>query len=99
MAPTEFMHLATHPDNERNMQAAVASLVAEMVKRTDNPRGIIYGVVFSIFHCVVVRIDTQSGFTFKHSGALQFLPSFHADTPCTPGITALAMASCTSVSR
>ena len=64
------MHLATHPDNERNMQAAVASLVAEMVKLTDNLRGFIYRVVFSIFHCVVVRIDTQSGFTFKHSGAL-----------------------------
>ena len=80
------VHLATHPDNERNMQAAVASLVAEMVKLTDNLRGIIYGVVFSIFHCVVVRIDTQSGFT----RCTAILASFHANTPCTPGITAPA---------
>ena len=49
------VHLATHPNNERNMQAAVAGLVAEMVKRTDNPRGIIYGVVFSMLLCASTR--------------------------------------------
>jgi hypothetical protein len=84
------VHLATHLDDQRNMQAAVTGLVADVMKRPDNPRGIIYGVAFSIFHCVVVRINTQSGFTFEHSDALQFLPSFYADTPATPGITALA---------
>lgn len=84
------VHLATHLDDPRNMQAAVAGLVADAMKRSDIPRGIIYGVAFSIFHCVVVRINTQSGFTFEHSDALQFLPSFYADSPSTPGITALA---------
>lgn len=83
------VHLATHLDDQRNMQAAVTGLVADAMKRPDNPRGIIYGVAFSIFHCVVVRINTQNGFTFEHSDALQFLPSFYADTPSTPGITAL----------
>lgn len=72
------------------MQATVAGLVADAMKCADNLRGIIYGVAFSIFHCVVVHINTQNGFTFKHSNALQFLPSFYADTPSTPGITALA---------
>ncbi|KAH8997929.1 hypothetical protein EDB92DRAFT_2060965 [Lactarius akahatsu] len=84
------VHLATHLDDQRNLQAAVGGLVADAMKCPDNSRGIIYGVAFSIFHCVIVRINTQSGFTFEHSDALQFLPSFHADTPSTPGITALA---------
>ncbi|KAH9077835.1 hypothetical protein EDB83DRAFT_2346442 [Lactarius deliciosus] len=84
------VHLATHLDDERNLQAAVGGLVADAMKCPDNSRGIIYGVAFSIFHCVIVRINTQSGFTFEHSDALQFLPSFYADTPSTPGITALA---------
>jgi hypothetical protein len=84
------VHLATHLDDQRNMQAAVGGIVADAMKCPDNPGGIIYGVAFSIFHCVVVRINTQSGFTFEHSDALQFLPSSYADTPSTPGITALA---------
>lgn len=84
------VHLTTHLDDQRNMQAAVARLVADVMKRPDNPTDIVYGVAFSIFHCVIVRIDTQNGFTFEHSDALQFLPSFYATSPSTPGITALA---------
>jgi len=32
------------------MQAAVARLIADVMKRPDNPTNIVYGVVFSIFH-------------------------------------------------
>jgi hypothetical protein len=84
------VHLTTHLDDQRNMQAAVAGLVADVMKRPDNLTDIVYGVAFSIFHCVIVRIDARTGFTFEHSDALQFLSSFYATSPSTPGITALS---------
>ncbi|KAH9040571.1 hypothetical protein EDB84DRAFT_1475706 [Lactarius hengduanensis] len=58
--PNLCVHLATHLDDQRNLQAAVGGLVADAMKCPDNSRGIIYGVAFSIFHCVIVRINTQS---------------------------------------
>ena len=51
--------------------------------------GIVYEIGFSFFHCVVVRIDMDDQGSFKHTPPLQFLPSFHAESLSTPGITAL----------
>ncbi|KAH9004094.1 hypothetical protein EDB86DRAFT_2825997 [Lactarius hatsudake] len=39
--------------NLMNLQAAVGGLVADAMKCPDNLRGIIYGVAFSIFHCII----------------------------------------------
>ncbi|KII85703.1 hypothetical protein PLICRDRAFT_45054 [Plicaturopsis crispa FD-325 SS-3] len=83
------LRIATHLDDQRNMQAAVAALVS-YVKSTDEGTDVVYGIVFSIFHCVLIRIDKRAGGSFDHTPVLQFLPSFYAESPSTPGITALA---------
>ncbi|KII94555.1 hypothetical protein PLICRDRAFT_692919 [Plicaturopsis crispa FD-325 SS-3] len=83
------LRVTTHLDDERNMQAGIAALVSAIMSTTEG-EGIVYGVVFSIFHCVLVRVDMNAGGSFDHTPALQFLPSFYAKSPSTPGITALA---------
>ncbi|KII85707.1 hypothetical protein PLICRDRAFT_45062 [Plicaturopsis crispa FD-325 SS-3] len=83
------LRVATHLDDERNMQAAIAALVSAIMG-PDEGEDIVYGVAFSIFHCVLVRVDRKAGGSYDHTPALQFLPSFYATSPSTPGITALA---------
>jgi len=63
-------------------------LVATARKRP-TLRGIVYGIGFSFTHCVVVRINMDDHGSFKHTPALQFLPSFFTESSSTPGITAL----------
>ncbi|OBZ78022.1 hypothetical protein A0H81_02308 [Grifola frondosa] len=79
----------THLNHERNLQAAISKLVAQIIA---NPHktGIVYAVAFSVFHIVIVRVDKDTGGSFRHTPALTFLPSFHGTSPSTPGITALA---------
>ncbi|KAG1857069.1 hypothetical protein F4604DRAFT_1958391 [Suillus subluteus] len=56
----------------------------------DNP-GDYFGIAFSVYHCAVVKVVKDAHtMTFSYTNALQFLPSFYADSPSTPGITALA---------
>ncbi|PSS32086.1 hypothetical protein PHLCEN_2v2127 [Hermanssonia centrifuga] len=80
--------LATHLQHERNLEAAVSELVGEISNKSE-AQGIVFGVAFSVLHCVLVRVDKTAGGSWMHSGALQFLPSFFATSPDTPGITAL----------
>ncbi|KII94904.1 hypothetical protein PLICRDRAFT_82745, partial [Plicaturopsis crispa FD-325 SS-3] len=82
-------NITTHLEDERTMQAAIGELV-EVVLKDASKTGVIYGVAFSIFDCVVVKIDKDAGGCFDYTPVLRFLPSFYADTSSTPGITALA---------
>ncbi|OJA10652.1 hypothetical protein AZE42_07274 [Rhizopogon vesiculosus] len=84
------VHIATHLDDERCLLASISRLIHEISEQKDNP-GDYFGVAFFIFHCAIVKVvkDTHAT-TFSHTGALQFLPSFFADSPSTPGITVLA---------
>ncbi|OAX35934.1 hypothetical protein K503DRAFT_867925 [Rhizopogon vinicolor AM-OR11-026] len=84
------IHLATHLDDERCLLTSISRLIDEILEQKDNP-GEYFGIAFSIFHCAIVKVvkDTDAT-TFSHMGVLQFLPSFFADSPSTPGITALA---------
>ncbi|KAG1736491.1 hypothetical protein EDB19DRAFT_1027162 [Suillus lakei] len=84
--------LATHLDDERCLQASVSRLIESILEERDAP-GDYFGVAFSVSHCAVVKVVKGSDVyttTFSHTAALQFLPSLFAESPCTPGITALA---------
>ncbi|KAG1729435.1 hypothetical protein EDB19DRAFT_1856725 [Suillus lakei] len=82
--------IATHLDDERCLQASISRLITAISEQKDVP-GNYFGVAFSIYHCAIVKVvkDAHST-TFSHTAALQFLPSFFAESPSTPGITALA---------
>ncbi|KAF8959614.1 hypothetical protein BDZ97DRAFT_2061111 [Flammula alnicola] len=83
---------ATRLDNEANMQAAIADLFTRVTQAPPKAKTIVYGIVISLFHVVIVRVDlsvSKSEGSFKHTAALQFLPSFYAQSPSTLGITAV----------
>ena len=92
------LRITTHLNDEPNLQAAVGEIVREVKKKVDQEQetgagtktNVFYGVAFSTFHCVIVKIEAKDGYKCKHTSALQFLPSWHGDSPSTPGITALA---------
>ncbi|KAG2045185.1 hypothetical protein BDR03DRAFT_938124 [Suillus americanus] len=74
----------------RYLQASVSRLINEIVEQKDNS-GDYFGIAFSVYHCALVKVVKDAHtMTFSHTNALQFLPSFYADSPSTPGITALA---------
>ncbi|KAJ7033442.1 hypothetical protein C8F04DRAFT_1104747 [Mycena alexandri] len=86
LATNVCLRITTHLDDERHLKKSVLELVDEIEAK---PRSAAtFGVLFSFFHCVVVCTDLQGG--FHSTAALQFLPSFHATSPSTPGITAIA---------
>ncbi|KAJ7744688.1 hypothetical protein B0H16DRAFT_1889631 [Mycena metata] len=80
------LHVTTHLDDERNMKKSTLQLVDEVILNRQ-PGYMTYGILFSFFHCVVVQVDPHDG--FKSTAVLQFLPSFHTESPSTPGITAI----------
>ncbi|KAG2064506.1 hypothetical protein BDR04DRAFT_1162468 [Suillus decipiens] len=82
--------MTTHLYDERCPQASVSRLIDEISKQKDNP-GHYFGIAFSVFHCAVVKVVKDAHtISFSHTSAVQFLPSFCAYSPSTPGITALA---------
>ncbi|KAG1749708.1 uncharacterized protein EDB91DRAFT_1078724 [Suillus paluster] len=84
------IHIATHLDDERCLQASMTRLIKAILEQKDNP-GDYFGVAFSVYHCAIIKVVKDAHTTtFSHTDALQFLPSFFADSPSTPGITALA---------
>ncbi|KAJ7033441.1 hypothetical protein C8F04DRAFT_624893 [Mycena alexandri] len=86
LAPDICLSITTHLDDERNLKKSILQLVDKTsVKRPS--AFVIYGILFSFFQCVVIRIDPNHG--FQSTAPLQFLPSFHATSPSTPGITAI----------
>ncbi|KAH7906113.1 hypothetical protein BJ138DRAFT_1072107, partial [Hygrophoropsis aurantiaca] len=89
-----FIHITPHLSNENHMQAAIARVVSAVQKQDKENQGIVFGVLFSFLHCVILKIDTSqlgnAGELFTHTPPLSFLPSWFANEPSTPGITALA---------
>ncbi|KAJ7641315.1 hypothetical protein FB45DRAFT_1124968 [Roridomyces roridus] len=83
MLPDICLRISTHLDDERYRMKSILDLVARMLEAR-----IRYGILFSFFHCVIVWVDKDG--QFKCTSALQFLPSWHARSPSTPGISALA---------
>ncbi|KAG2160069.1 uncharacterized protein EDB93DRAFT_37221 [Suillus bovinus] len=82
--------IATHLDDERCLQASVSRLINAIMEQKHNP-GEYFGIAFSVYHCAIVKVVKDAHTTtFSHTNALQFLPSFYASSPSTPGITALA---------
>ncbi|KAF9495892.1 hypothetical protein BDN71DRAFT_1446826 [Pleurotus eryngii] len=77
-----------HLDYDDHLHASIGKMVRG-IRETSPAKGIIYGVLCSVFHIVVVKVDTASGGSFEHTSALQFIPSRLAESPSTPGITAL----------
>ena len=94
LLPRVCLRMVTHLDDERNLQAVVIDLFDAAMNHPNNVRGVVYGIGFSFFHCVIVRIDTDQQGSFKHTPALQFLPSWYATSQSTPGITALVRLGC-----
>ena len=93
--PRTCLLITTHLDDDHNLKAAIVKLVDAAKDRSKVTRGIIHGIAFSFYHCAVVRVDNQNGdFVISHTPALQFLPSFYATSPSTPGITALVRLGC-----
>ncbi|OAX34613.1 hypothetical protein K503DRAFT_430660 [Rhizopogon vinicolor AM-OR11-026] len=84
------VYIVTHLDDERCLRASISRLIDAILDQ-DGGSGDYFGVAFSILHCAVVKVvkDAHTAM-FSHTGALQFLPSFFADSPSTLGITALA---------
>ncbi|KAF8959625.1 hypothetical protein BDZ97DRAFT_1666909, partial [Flammula alnicola] len=48
---------ARHLDDEANMQAAVADLFTRVTQAPPKAKNIVYGIVISLFHVVIVRVD------------------------------------------
>ncbi|KAJ6488273.1 hypothetical protein C8R47DRAFT_511968 [Mycena vitilis] len=86
LAPTILLRITTHLDDERNSKKNILELVDEVVTNRQ-PGCVTFGILFSFFHCVIIRVDPQNLFT--STAALQFLPSFYANSPSTPGIAAI----------
>jgi hypothetical protein len=86
--PHTCLRITTHLDDEKNLRATITEIVKAVMERP-NMQGIVYGIGFSLFHCVIVRINVDDHGSFNHTPALQFLPSFYTHSPSTPGITAL----------
>lgn len=84
------LYISTHLDDERCLRDALSRLINAILEEKDSP-GDYFGVAFSIFHCAIIKVViNEHTTTFSHTAALEFLPSWYADSPSTPGITALA---------
>ncbi|KAF7290044.1 hypothetical protein HMN09_01309400 [Mycena chlorophos] len=85
LAPdTLCVRFATHLEDERNLKAHVSALLDEMPAQKSHS---VFGVIFSIFHCVIVERTENS---VKTTPALRFVPSSYANQPYTEGIAAIA---------
>ena len=81
--------IATRLDDERCLQASMSRLINAILEQKDP--GDYFGVAFSVHHCAIIKVvKGEEAMTFSHTEALQFLPSYYGDSPCTPGIAALA---------
>jgi len=85
------LYISTHLHYERCLQAAISRLIDVILEQAENNIGDFFGIAFSVFHCAIVKVvKNEHTTTFSHTIAFEFLPSFYADSPSTPGITALA---------
>lgn len=84
LATAHLMHIES-----RNV--AIVQVVQEITRR-NNSQDIIYGVVFSIFQCVLVRVDRNNDNMFTHTDVLPYWPDFSSSTTSwtsTAGLEAL----------
>jgi hypothetical protein len=89
------LRITTHLDDKDNLRASIGDLVRHISTTLDGEMGTVYGIACSIYHCAVVRVDTDAeGTSFAHTPALQFLPSFYARKVSTPGIEAVSRLGC-----
>ncbi|CAL1699471.1 unnamed protein product [Somion occarium] len=82
------VRFTTHLQHESGLRSAIAELATEIFGADAGPQPIVYGVAFSISHIVIARFDKPTK-RLVHTECLPFLPSFYADSPSTPGITAM----------
>ncbi|KAJ7125400.1 hypothetical protein C8R44DRAFT_137896 [Mycena epipterygia] len=87
LAPDICLRITTHLDDERNTKKATLDIVDEVALHRE-AGSVKYGILFSFFHCVIVKVDPDN--KFKSTATLQFLPSFYTDFHSTAGITAIA---------
>lgn len=86
----------THILDERNAKSHISRLVQDILSPSSQdctaPR-VVYGVVLSLFHCIVVRVDKAAGGTFTRTEPLEFLPHPSPSHPeahwHTPGLELL----------
>ncbi|KAH7905946.1 hypothetical protein BJ138DRAFT_1163770 [Hygrophoropsis aurantiaca] len=88
-------YVTTHLDDAASLRAAVLRIVEACMRddeKAEKRPDMLFGVAFSVHHCIVVRVlrKPDNKISYQHTPALQFVPSFFADSPSTPGITALA---------
>ncbi|KAJ7487209.1 hypothetical protein B0H11DRAFT_2014764 [Mycena galericulata] len=87
ITPDICLRISTHLDDERYRKKSILELVNLIVDHQQQHPNLKYGILFSFFHCVIIKVDSDGG--FECTTALQFLPTFYAHSPSTPGITAL----------
>lgn len=76
--------IATYLAHEDNRKAAIAQVVEEITKDGREVPDIVYGVVFSVFHCVLVRVDKRDNGRFTHTDVLSSCPDlFTSGDPST----------------
>ncbi|KAF7789090.1 hypothetical protein EIP86_000023 [Pleurotus ostreatoroseus] len=68
--------LATHLHDDRNACFHISRVVEHILSTPDTPN-IVFGVVFSVFHCIVFRVDTTAGGSFTRTDVLDFLAPPH----------------------
>ncbi|KDQ57275.1 hypothetical protein JAAARDRAFT_58740 [Jaapia argillacea MUCL 33604] len=85
--PNVCVHYTKHLDEPAHLKAALVKVFH--LARSRYSGGLLWGIAFSITHCVIVRIDLADVTNCTHTAALPFLPSWHASSLCTEGITAL----------
>ena len=89
------LRITTHLDDKDNLRASIGDLVRHIDTTQDGEVDTVYGIVCSIFHCAIVRVDKNAeGTSFAHTPALQLLPSVFARKTSTPGIEALSRLGC-----
>ncbi|KAJ3557869.1 hypothetical protein NM688_g1237 [Phlebia brevispora] len=72
--------LATHLPDERRAHHYVWRMVDETLENADVPR-VVYGVMFSLFHCIVLRVDRAAEGSFERTELLDFLPPPRLKSP------------------
>ncbi|KAK7057707.1 polymerase II transcription elongation factor [Favolaschia claudopus] len=88
VVPNVCLCITTHLDDERHRKKRILKMVDHIVSSDKYQSGSpTYGILFSFFHCVVVRVESEDN--FKSTIAMQFLPDYFADSQTTPGITAI----------
>ncbi|KAL4257476.1 hypothetical protein AB1N83_012064 [Pleurotus pulmonarius] len=74
-------------DQESVLQGAVGDLVRHI--HGTGKQGVVYGVLCSLFHVVIVRVDMANGGRFEHTPALTFLPPRRGNGPWAQGLDAV----------